>query len=148
MNRIGYSFAGWTEIILVVTMIILGLGIWIGGMNSQYGQNNDASFGMGLQDDTNAIYSNMTAYQKTYESSVNTGTASFASVFGLTLSTSYDVILASVKLLWMVISGGWISKAVALMNLPSILGSIFQLMYLLSIGFILLQLLFRTLKKP
>jgi hypothetical protein len=99
---------------------------------------------MGWQQDANSTFSSFKNYQTNFANSVNTGTASFTSVFGLVLSTSYDIIFSTIKLIWLLISGGWITKAVALMKLPAELGLVFQLLYLIAVGYALLQLLFRT----
>lgn len=148
IGKRGYSFAGWTEVILIGALMIVAIGLIVNGMNAKYGTNNDASFGLGLQDDANSTFDSFKNYQESYQSAVDSGEANFASVFGLTLSTSYDLIKTAVTLLWSVFSGSWITKAVVLMHLPVELGLVFQILYLLSIGYILLQVLFRTIGKP
>jgi len=143
MNKKGASFSGWSEAIVIGVLFIIAFGLIVTSFNDKYHQNQDSSFGMGLQDSATTTYNSMTEYQEQIQNATNTGTASFASVFGLTLSTSYDLLKTSMGLFWTFISGGWILKAVTLMKLPAILGTIFQLLFLLSIGYILLKILFR-----
>lgn len=143
-NKKGAStFQGWSEAVIILLLFIFAIAIVVSSMNSKYGQNKDASFGTGLQDAANSTFSSMSGYQNSMQVGIQNGTATFGSIFGLTLSTSYDILLFSVKTFWAIISGGWITAAVALMHLPIILGIMFQLIYLLSIGYILIKLLFR-----
>lgn len=143
-NKKGAStFQGWSEAVIILLLFIFSVAIIVSSMNNKYGQNKDASFGTGLQDTANSTYASMAGYQNTMQIGIQNGTATFGSIFGLTLSTSYDILLASVRIFWALISGGWITAAVSLMHLPLVLGIMFQLLYLLSIGYILIKLLFR-----
>ncbi len=142
-DKKGASFSGWSEAILVGILFILAIGIVVEGMNSKYGTSKDPSFGLDLQNNANQSLNDFKSYQESIQTATNTGQASFASVFGLTLSTSYDVIKTSMGVFWSFISGGWILKAVMMMQLPLVLGIVFQLIYLLSIGYILIKILFK-----
>lgn len=146
MNKKAYTFGGWTEIIALSVLFVVLLGIAVVGMNDKYDSSEDPSFGMGIQEDANSSLNNLVEYQEQFQNSVKSGSASFTSVFGLVLSTSYDIIITGMFLFWTFISGSWIFKAVAMMQLPLILGTVFQVLYLLSIGFILLRILFKTWK--
>lgn len=142
-NKATIGFSGWTEAILIGVMFIVAIGIIIGGYNDVYSANNDASFGMGLSEDATRQYNNFTAYQQKFETSVGNGSASFTSLGLLVVSTAYDLILYTANILWSFITGNWIVKAVALMRLPLQLGYMFQLLYLLTIGFIILRIIFK-----
>lgn len=143
INKKAESFGGWTEVILVSILLTSAFALVVAGFNEKYGKSYDSSFGTGLVEMGNSTLTNLTQYQKTFQDSVNTGTASFTSVFGLTLTTSYDILVSTLNLLWGLISGSWITKAVYLMRMPPILGTIFQLIYLIGIGYLLLRVLFR-----
>ena len=140
------TFQGWSEAAILLVLFMTAIIFIVASMNAKYNQNKDVSFDTvpGLQDVVNSTSSDLVDYQNSMQVGIQNGTATFGTIFGLTLSSSYDILLASVRVFWLIISGGWISSAVTLMHLPSFLGTMFQLVYLISVGFILIKLLFRV----
>lgn len=137
------SFKGWTELMLIsVAFVIILAGIVV-ELNGMYNQNQDPSFGMGLQADANSSLASFVGYQKSLQSTMNSSDVEFTSVFGIVLKSSYSLLLTTVQLFWTLISGTWIMKAVLLMKMPLILGTIFQLLYLIALGYLLMRVLFR-----
>jgi hypothetical protein len=142
-DKRGVSMQGWSEALLLLIGFTLLIGIFVASMNSEYKQNKDPSFGIGINNNANKMLTNLTDYQNKMSEKFQTGTASFASVFGLTLSTSWEIVQFTFNLFSSLVTGGWILGAVSLMGLPLYLGTIFQLMYLIGLGYIVIKLLFR-----
>jgi hypothetical protein len=143
MNKKGVSLSGFTEGIALVVLLLFAIAIIVIGMNTTYNDSKDPSFGMGLQNDATNVLNNLTNYQTNYQNAINNGQASFTAFGLLILSTGYDLLKISVTMAWSVISGTWITKAVALMSLPAQLGLVLQVLYLISIGLALLYVIFR-----
>jgi hypothetical protein len=143
MNKKGLTFTGIVEIILIGVLFLLGFSLLIGGMNKQYNKNFDADMGLGLSDLANDTISSFSNLQNSFQDALGEGDANFFTASGLIVTTSYDMILKVFGVLGSFLSGSWISKAVYLMKLPSELGLILQIAYILGIGFIFLRLLFK-----
>jgi len=137
------TFSGITEIIIIGVLFILMFALVVGGMNAKYNKNYDSDFNLGLFNLANDTQNDFKELQQSFQDATSEGQASFFTTAGLVVSTSYEMILTVINLLWSFINGSWISKSVYLMNLPQELGTILQLLYYLAIGFILLRLLFK-----
>ena len=137
-NKKGYSMSGWTEGILFSVLFVLILGIVIAGMNASYGE----IYSIGLN--TNATEQAFIQYQDTLKSQVGTGEADFSSSSGLTLKSSWGIIKSGTSIIWSFLTGGWIEIIVGYMNLPPEVALIFRILYVLSIGFIILKILFKV----
>lgn len=140
-NKSGATFSGWTTIIILSVLFVILLVALTANMNALYNKNYDAGFGLPL----NETYENMVGLQNTFETATNEGQASFTSAVGLSVSTSYQIIKSVVYLLWGFFSGSWIEIVIVdMIGLPAIVGVFVRLLYLLSVGFILLKILFRV----
>ena len=139
-NKKGASFSGWTEVILMSVLFLLAFATVIGGMNVKYHQNYDATLGLSTSD----VQSAFNTYQGTLQTTTNTGEASFQSVNGLSLSTSWQLMKATGDLIWGVLSGGWTEKLVNAMSLPAYVALIFRILWFISIGFIIITILFKV----
>jgi len=137
-NKKGYSMSGWTEGILFSVLFVLILGIVIAGMNVSYGE----SYSIGLN--TNATQEAFTQYQDTIDAQIGSGDADFTSASGLTLKSSWGIIKSGTSIIWSFLTGGWIEIIVGYMNLPPEVALIFRILYFLSIGFIILKILFKV----
>lgn len=142
-DKRGSTFQGWTELMLIsVAFLFLFIGIIV-DLNVQYNKNFDPSLGVGLETDANSTMAKFVDYQKSLQSTVSSSDIEFTGVFGIVLKSSYSLLLITVQLFWTLISGGWIVKAILLMKMPLILGTILQILYLIAIGYGLLRVLFR-----
>lgn len=137
-NKKAYSMSGWTEGILFSVLFVMILGIAFAGMNASYGK----SYSIGL--DTNATQEAFIQYQDTIDSQIGSGEADFTSASGLTLKSSWGIITSGTSIIWSFLTGGWIETIVGYMNLPPEVGLIFRILYFLSIGFIILKILFKV----
>ena len=86
---------------------------------------------------------NFTQLANTVEEGVQTGEADFSSSSGLTLSSMWTIMRATWTTIGTFITGGWIENVINLAQLPAILGKVLRILYLLSIGFILIKLLLK-----
>lgn len=140
VGKKGASMAGWTEAILFsVLFAILLTGVLV-NLNSIYGTSHSLP---GL--DTDTIQDSFTSHQDTVEGQVESGEAVFTESQGLTLKSSWGIIKATGSIIWSFITGGWIETVMTeYMKLPQEVATIFRILYFLSIGFIILHLLFKV----
>ena len=137
-DKRGYSLGGWSEGILLSILAVMILGIIIGGMNLKYSQNNQLGLG------GNTTESAFVDYQSTLEREISGGEAVFDAQSGLTLKSSWGIIKSGITIIWDFFTGGWIETIVAYMKLPTQVALIFRLLYFLSIGYIILKILFKV----
>ena len=134
------SFSGWTEAIMLSILFVLAFATVIGGMNAKYHQSYDGTLGLA----PNSTLANFQTYQGTLQTTTNTGQASFETVNGLSLSTSWQLMKATGDLIWGFVTGGWTEKVVYYMGLPSYVAVIFRILWFISIGFIIITILFKV----
>jgi len=138
-DKRGYSLGGWSEGIIFAILLVSLLGIIIGGMNVKY--NKDYQIGLG----GNTTESAFVDYQSTLEREISGGEAVFDAQSGLTLKSSWGIIKSGITIIWDFFTGGWIETIVIkMMNLPPIVAITFRLLYFLSIGYIILKILFKV----
>lgn len=130
---------GWTEGILMSILVVILLGIIIGGMNVKYGQDHQLGLG------GNTTKSAFVEYQGTLEREIGGGEAQFDSASGMTLKSSWGIIKSGMNIIWDFFTGGWIETITTdYMRLPSSVAIIFRMLYFLSMGFIILKILFKV----
>lgn len=137
-NKKGVTLFGWTESILLSILVVLLIVAIIGSMNVKYGQDNQLGLG---GNSTLSAYAN---YQSTLEDEIKGGEADFSSGSGLTLKSSWNIVKTSGSITWDFITGVWIKTIVIdYMGLPQEVATVFQILYFLSVGFIILRILFK-----
>lgn len=139
INKKGATFGGWTEAIVLSAMFMILLGTVMVSMNGLYSQDHGSTFGL----DSRGVIDSYIQLQSTVESGVDSGEADFDSSSGLQISTLWTLVKATWKITGSFITGGWIEQAALLAQLPPIVGEVLRLLYLLSIGFILIKLLLK-----
>jgi len=139
-DKSGYSLGGWIEVSLVVTLFVLLWIALIANMNVDYNKNIDGT--MGLNSLATGTQSNMSAYQTTLQQSVAQGSASSTGL-GISLTTTWNIISSGATLMWTFITGGFIEQIVALMHVPLIVGTILRILFVISIGLIILRLVLK-----
>ncbi len=139
INKKAQTLQGWTEGIIIAILFVMAFGIVIVGMNDLYEKEHEIA---GLE--TGDLLTATESYQKGVEEKYRGGEASFLAQVGLTLKTSWDIIFSTMNLVWSFITGGWIETITDYMKLPPIVGLIFRMLYFLSIGFIVLKILFKV----
>jgi len=138
INKKGQTLQGWSEGIIFTVLFILVFGIVVAGMNNLYTKEHTV---VGLE--TDGIEDALEGYQAGVEEKYRGGEASFLSQVGLTLKTSWDIIFSTMNLIWYFLTAGWIQTiATDYMKLPSVVGFFLRMLYFLSVGFIVLKILF------
>jgi len=135
----GSTFEGWTEGMIFSIMFVIVFGmIVIGGMNLIHEEDYAIE---GLE--TGGIESTFENYQTSQSEKIAGGDASFLSAVGLTLSTSWDVLTGTLKMLMDFITGGWVESLVSYLALPEEVGYLLRGLWIVTFGFIVLRILFR-----
>ena len=138
-NKRGASLAGWTEGIILSLLIVGAFALVITDMNGLYSQ--DYQIGLG----TNTTSNEYVTYQDTLQEQVLGGEAEFDASQGLTLKSSWGMLKSSVTIAWNFITGGWIETIIIeYMGLPAILATSLRMLYFLSLGYIILKILFKV----
>ena len=141
----GYSISGWVEGIILSLLIVIMVISATDEMNGLYGKTgNPIAEGLGLK--ANESKGLFTGYQTTLQDEIGSGEAEFDATQGLTLKSSWGILKNIGDIIWGFIGGGWIQTITGpgWMNLPSIFGLMFRILYFISIGLIILYLLFKV----
>jgi len=136
------SLSGWTEAGVGVILLLLCMGIIVSYMNIDYGQDNDPTFGMSTED----TLQDFKDYQGTLQTGLE-GEATTEGTEGISLSSSWGIVKAGISMTFDFVTGGWINNAIGLMNLGKAgdyLALGLRLLFVFSIGFILIKLLFKV----
>ena len=141
MNKKGYSLGGWAEVALFTSLFMILTISLIAYMNVTYDGNYDGTFG--LSDSISSTQNDLSDYQDTLQQSVKEGQAT-SSGEGISLTTTWSIITAGINIMWSFLTGGFIEDIVGLMRLPAIVGTILRILFVLSIGFILIKLVLRV----
>ena len=139
-NKKAYSLSGWTEVALFTTLFMLLIIILVANMNVTYDANHDGTFG--LSESLTKTQADLTDYQSTLEENTNQGTAT-SSGDGISLSTTWSIINSGLKIMWTFLSGGFIEEVIGMLRFPTVVGTILRILFVLSIGFILLKLILK-----
>ena len=119
---------------------IIVFGIVVVGMNNLYEKEHTVA---GLE--TEEIENALEGYQSGMEEKYRGGEASFLAQVGLTLKTSWDIIFSTMNLIWYFLTAGWIQTITTdYMKLPAVVGFFLRMTYFLSVGFIVLKILFKV----
>jgi len=139
-NKKGATLQNWVEGIIIAVLFVIVFGVVIADMNNLYGKDHTI---VGLE--TAGIQDSIEDYQESIEEKFSGGEATFLAQVGLTLKTSWDIISSTMALIWNFIAGGWIRTiSTDYLKLPPVVGLIFQILYFISIGFIVLKILFKV----
>jgi hypothetical protein len=142
MNKKGASLSGWTEGAIGAMLILMCLGIVIASLNSQYGKNYDSGFGL----PTSTTKTQFDAYQGQLQTGLE-GEASTNAISGVSVVSSWGIIKGGISMMWDFLNGQWIRNSVNLLQLGdagTALGWGLTLLYIFSIGFILIKVLFKV----
>lgn len=142
MNKSGASLTSWSEVGVGVILIIACLTIVVVSMNHSYNQNYDGTFGIA----TNGTLQEFTGYQGAIQTGMS-GEATTNANNGVNVATSWGVINAGINMALNMVTGNWIRNAVGLLHLGSVgvwLGTGLQLLFIFSMGFILIKILFKV----
>lgn len=135
------TMEGWTVgIAFSVLFVIIFTGVVISGMNDLYSEDHEV---VGL--DTDGFESAFENYQESQQEKIKGGDASFTSAVGLTVSTSWDVIVSTLTLIWDFFTGGWIRTIIVdYMRVDSKVAFILRGLWFIAIGFMVMKILFKV----
>ena len=139
-NKKGYSLSGWTEVALLTTLFVLLIISVIAEMNVTYDEDYDGTFGLSTA--ISSTQDDLTEYQKTLEQSVKEGQSSSTGL-GISLTTTWNIISSGATIMWNFLTGGFIEEIGGLMKMPTAVTMILRILFVLSIGFIILKLVLR-----
>ena len=143
MNKKAQTMQGWTEGIAIAVLFVMVFSIIVVGMNSLYSKDHAIE---GLP--TGDYYDKLKAQQDSMDEKFSEGDASFLGSVGLTISTSWDILFGTLTILWNFITGGWIETILVdymrLGETGSVVAYVFRALFFLSIGFIILKILFKV----
>lgn len=145
MNKKGVTATGWTEGIILSLLFVIVFGSIVGVMNIDYNQDNQLVLGGGtnLTELAESYKSDFSGYHDTSSEQIEGGEVEFTSE-GLTLKSTWGLVKGIVKLLWAIIAGGWIPALVAMMKMPTILGIMFRVLYLISLVFVIVKIFMKV----
>jgi hypothetical protein len=142
MNKSGASLTSFTEAVIGVIIFLLVLVVIMIGMNNQYGQNYDPTFGLSTNDTQKAFE----GYQGTLGTGME-GEASTNAINGVSVVTSWGMIKQGLRLIFDLVTGGFITNAIGLLHLGASgawLALGLRLVFIFAIGFIMIKLLFKV----
>lgn len=138
-DKRGVTFSGWTEGILFSILFMFALATIMVELNNKYSKTYDPTFGL----DTNTTYTNIINYQNDLQNATASGDMSGTGL-GMTLTTSWGVIKLIGAVIWSFFTGGWVEKTATLVGLPLYVGVVLRVLYFISIGFIIMRMLFKV----
>lgn len=141
LNKSGSSLAGWLETGIAVCLVLTLFAILIVRMNADYGTTYDPTFGIS----NNNTQQQFVDYQSTIEQGMQ-GEATTSSLTGISLGTTWTMAKFGLSIAFGVVTGQWIQNAVGLLNLGEAgmaLGAVLRLLFVASIGLILLRMILK-----
>jgi hypothetical protein len=136
------SLTSWAETGVSVILFLLVLAIIVTNMNVLYNQNNDPNFGM---TGVSKNFGNWSSYQSTIKTGME-GEATTSAFTGVSLGTAWDMLKGGLNIAFSFVTGGWIEWGVNLLQLGeagTYLAYALRLLFVLSLGFILLRLILK-----
>jgi len=142
MNNKANTYQIWVELILFI-ILFLGIMAIIGAdMNTKYGKSNDLTLGMNLS----SSLTELQGYKTDLQNSTTSGQVSVTDFGILKLLTTPAMIVKVTGVIWNFVSGQFIYTLVSQMNIGaygSIIATVFRILYIIAIGFILIKLVLR-----
>lgn len=135
------SLSGWTEAAIGIGLVVAAIGVIIFSMNVEYGQSYDPTFNIS----TDATQQLLQDYQGTLETGID-GEAQSSAQGGINVVTSWSIIKAGLSMVWSFVTGGFVDNTIGLLplgNLHTPVSLAFRLLFIFSIGFILIKILFK-----
>jgi hypothetical protein len=139
-DKKGFSLSGYVEVALMTTLFMLLFIGLIAEFNVKIGKTYDGTFG--LSSSLASTQSDLEGYQATLEKSVKEGQSSSTGL-GISLSTTWGIISSGATIMWNFLTGGFIETIGGMLRLPTAVSQILRVLFVLSIGFIILKLVLR-----
>lgn len=142
LDKKGYSLSGWVEASIFFLLFIVAAGSIFTGMNDLYPNES-----LTLTESANASseINEYTSLSTSVESLFTKGDIFLGGDEGVSLESSWGIIKNIVDLIWQkIITGGWIEIFVEWMMLPAYVAVALRLLWFLSIGLIIIALIFKV----
>lgn len=151
MNKKGYSLSSWAEAMIACVLIVAMVGIIMNYYNERFSKTYDLGFNTPQM---NSTMNRLLNYANDSQDQLSGGEVNFNSASGLTLLTSWGLITTFFSILWDFLMGSWINTIIVgnasgvgglgLGPAGFLLAGALQLLYILSLVWIALYLLFRV----
>lgn len=143
MNKKGGTFAIWVEIVIFLAIFLGVLAIIGTNMNSDYGKNYDLTMGLELND----AYANLSQFGQESINDTTQGQAQMSDFGIIKLLTIPSMLVSLAGTLWSFVSGQFIYRIVASMQLGDgytlLIGGAFQLLYIITLVFVFIKLVLK-----
>lgn len=142
-NKKGASLSGWAEGAIGIMVIVICLGVIIVGMNLQYHQSNDPTFGLS-SDKTKADFE---AYQNQLDAGLSGDASTNSITGGINLLSSWGMAKQGFNIIRDFVSGVWITNGVGLLGSGTAITALgwgLRLLFIFSLIFILITLIFKV----
>ena len=141
MNKNAGTMEGWiTGLFIAMLFVIVFSTVILPGMNTTHSGDYAVE---GLP--TSGLESSFQSYQSGMNEKISSGDVSFLGSLGMTLSTSWDILISSVSTVATFLTGGWIMTICGMIpGLPSIVSFVLIGLYNIAIGFIILRIIFKV----
>jgi len=142
-NKKGNTFQFWIEIVIFIGLFLVVVGVIGIDMNNRYEQNHDLTLGLNLTSSIDSLQS----YKGDLVNSTSSGGAEITDYGVLKLRTVPRILLSTVGILWTFVSGTFIYAVIMNMQLGAYgqsLAIFFQMLYVITISFLLLKLVLRS----
>ena len=140
-DKKGYSLSSWAETAVFVTLFMLLIALLIVNLNVNLDEDFDSTFGK--PDRLTIVQKRLIGYQDTLKVGVEEGQAT-SSGSGLSWTKTWSIISSGATIMWSFLTGGFIEDMISLIGFPLIVGRLLRILFVLSIGFILLKLVLRV----
>lgn len=142
MNKKGLTIAGLSESVMLILACIVCIGLIFVDMDYHYSQNFAGNLKL-----SNSTYYELQQATGTLKNTTESGEAT-TSAMGLSLSSSWGLILAIFEIMWTVVSGSWIPTIIMgmLHSTPGSLtiGIILQMAFLIGLILAVVRIFFRV----
>ena len=136
------SLSIWAETAIFSLLFLAVFGVIVGSMNLSYSKNYNSGFG-----DSQNTTQLLVTYGNTSQQKISGGEVNFNSINGITLKTSWDLILDLLNIVWAFISGGFIYNIIMALQLGAtgqLLAVALQTVFVISLISAILYTLFRV----
>jgi len=140
INKKAGTMEGWMYgLMLAMIFVIIFSVVVLPSMNTEHSGNYQVE---GLP--TDDLEESLQSVSSSMNEKIAEGDVSFLGALGMTLSTSWDMVVGVFKAVAIFLTGGWIMTICTMMRLPDMLAFLLIGIYNLAIGFILLRIIFKS----
>ncbi len=139
INKKGSMEAWMYGLMLAMVFVLIFTVVVLPDMNNLHSGDYDVE---GLP--TDSLQESLESVSGSMNEKISSGDVSFLGALGMTLSTSWDMIVGVFQAIAIFLAGGWIMTIGSMMHLPTVFTMILIGIYNLAIGFIVLRIIFKV----